>query len=65
MKVGEIHADVRTLLEREKSNTSRIHEIEKNVDKRTYMGIGLLFILSFADPKQWLAWVGTIKGLIF
>lgn len=67
MRVGEIHADVRTLLQRDEDKSKRISDLEKSVAHRTYLGAGaLLFLAAIVDPKQWTMWLDLIKkGILF
>jgi len=62
--IGEIQADLRTLIAKEKTNSERIERMEKTVERRTYAGAGLIvFIMSMTDPKQWSNWFSMIRGL--
>jgi hypothetical protein len=63
-RVGEIHADVRALVEYRKDDVKRIGALEKTVEHRTYIGAGALaFGAMLIDPKQWMAWFGVVKSL--
>lgn len=57
--VGEIHADVRTLVAKDISNTKRLNALEH----RTYIGGAVLAtLLAIKDPTNWVTWLNLIKG---
>lgn len=63
MAVGEIRADVRTLVTRGNIAEERLNTLEKTVERRTYLGAGVMaFAFLLVDPKQWSTWFSVLRS---